>query len=851
MPGVLLHCPIRGTLNVPEKAAGGLIYTEEKRRIDCIRFLLAKGYPPTYFKLETVLLRFGHQGKNSFRTDLVVLDIPSSNVSNDVEILVRHVKLVAEIKRDNAAAKLTKQTQVYPALDFIRDISALGVYWDDIEQKLFYCTLDGTKTSYHETAIAALPRWGQPLHAYQIKNSDLRSTNLRELFERIEDRLHTEITDKSQRFEIMLQLLLTKLYDERVNSGSQQVMFMQDFNASLLGDSDVIKTCNESLRKAIQFYGKYLPKAVSAKFNLSGAMLKSISSLLAPIQVLGSKRDVVQDFYMYFAQGVYKWDLAQYFTPTEVVDFIVSLVNPRTGDQVKDPACGSGDFLISAFHNAQRLGGDLRDAIWGADNSENAVQVSVLNMVLHGDGKSNIKLKDSLADVNGEQNQYSVVLCNPPFGTQIKDRRFEVLSNFDLGHEWRIANGVYQITDKACETQEVGLLFAEICVKQVHSGGRIGIILPNGYLGNKSSRYLSFREWLLRHTRLIAVIAFPRFTFKKSGADVSASVLILEKREAFLTRAIDSEDYPFYVGILESVGWSVSDKRSERIFKRDSQTGIFLTNSDNEYIIDADFDRILKDFRTSTVADVFPWILNEEEPLTDGQRGWSVNIHRVLERPDLSIDPKRWCERTLTVRQQIEILPHFALGDVIEIISETGIPGDKTALYEHVELQNVFDGIVTPHSKRGWELPDRARHSAQGGDIFIGKIWGSIGKWFVAGGDCSHLVVSNGFYRMRLKPGKEDFLVDILAGLNTEAYRIQARAFCTGSDGLAELSEVDLPTIILPKLIDAEARDIMQQRANVLLVGRATVASVVEGLLQQGKINTAHVKTRSTNWVQV
>lgn len=61
MPGAFLHCPIRGTLNVPERAADGLTYTEEKRRIDCIQFLLAKGYPPAHFKIETSLLRFGYQ----------------------------------------------------------------------------------------------------------------------------------------------------------------------------------------------------------------------------------------------------------------------------------------------------------------------------------------------------------------------------------------------------------------------------------------------------------------------------------------------------------------------------------------------------------------------------------------------------------------------------------------------------------------------------------------------------------------------------------------------------------------------------------------------------------------------
>jgi type I restriction enzyme M protein len=80
-------------------------------------------------------------------------------------------------------------------------------------------------------------------------------------------------------------------------------------------------------------------------------------------------------------------------------------------------------------------------------------------------------------------------------------------------------------------SQETGILFAEFCVRAARPGvGRIAIILPNGYLGNRSERYLALRRWLLCTTKVVAVVGFPRFTFKRSGADVSASVVIMEKR---------------------------------------------------------------------------------------------------------------------------------------------------------------------------------------------------------------------------------------------------------------------------------------------------------------------------------
>ncbi|MGO9111517.1 MAG: class I SAM-dependent DNA methyltransferase [Thermoguttaceae bacterium] len=846
--GELLHCPIRGKVIAPERAADGLRYSEEKRRIDSIQFLLGKGYPPTHMKVETTLLRFGNQGRNSFRTDLAVLDAPASTLPSDIEELKPHIKLIAEIKRDNAEAISAKKTQIYPALDFIQDVSALGLYWDDIEQRLFYRTTKGTKMLTHETSAALLPRWGQALGVPRLRAENLRTTNLLDLFRKAEDRLHAVMADKDRRFTVMLQLLLLKLFDEHRHRRPNLEMDLQDFADAPLGDDDVVIHFEKMLKNAIGFYGNYLPSKVPEKINVTGAMLRRISSLLAPVSILEARRDVIQDFYMYFAQGVYKWDMGQYFTPTEVVDFIVSLANPQSGDSIKDPACGSGDFLIAAMHQVREKGSNLGDAIWGSDNSMNAVQVCVLNMVLNGDGKSNITREDSLECGFKDIDRFSVLLSNPPFGVKIVETRFDVLKNFALGHEWTGDAGVAVQSSTVAKSQQTGILFAELCVRQAIPGGRIGIVLPNGYLGNGSSRYLALREWLLCQTRLVAVVAFPRFTFKKSGADVSASVLILEKRSDPLQRAVDSERYPFHVGLLESVGWSVGDKGGDRIYKRDPKTGAYLLDGKNEQIINADFDRVLKDFWSSKVADVFPWVA-EGRP-REG-RGWSVDISQVLARSDLSIDPKRWCERVARARKKIAKVEHFALGDVVDVIPIVGNPDDRSGVYRYVEIEATADGVAMPTELRGWQLPDRAKHRAQPGEIFVGKVWSSVGKWFVAGLDCANLVVTNGFHRMRLKKGKESLLLDIVVGLNTEAYRIQARAFATGSDGLADLPEPSLREIILPAVTDKATRSTLRPMVDALLAGRSTVASVVSGLQADGSLVDIEVTPRTSHVVQV
>ena len=848
MPGAQLHCPIRGLLNATELSADGLRYTEEKRRIDCIHFLLAKGYPKGHFKIEPVLLRFGHDGHNSFRADLAVLDVPIKSVQGGPLQLQKHIRLVAEIKRDNASSKVAKDTQLRPALALLEDFEAFGVYWDDVEQRLFYRTVKGTKTTTHETTVAVLPAWGAGLSAHALTASALRVTNLRKVFEKIEDRLHAEVQDKDARFEVMLQLLLAKLYDEHTHSKPEQRMAIQDFTDMPIEDRAVEAICDGLLEKAVGFYGKYLPKPVSKKIDVTAAMLRSLLAILAPVRIFGSKRAVVQDFYMYFAQGVYRWDLAQYFTPTEVVDFVVALTNPRAGDSVRDPACGSGDFLVSCLHYAkERHEADLADAIWGADNSPNAVQVCILNMVLNGDGKSNVRREDSLEAVTSSPRTYSTVLCNPPFGVAIVEKRFDVLRHFDLGHEW--VDG--ERTDKVIASQETGLLFAELCVRQTDPGGRIGIILPNGYLGNRSAKYLTFREWLLRHTRLVAVVGFPRFTFKKSGADVSASVLVLERRENPLMKATASENYPFYAGILESVGWKLGDKRAEPVFRRDPTSGALVTAEDNEPILDADFDRVLHELWGSNVGKAFPWLTEDLKLPKKLKSPWSMSIRKVLERGDLSVDPKRWCRRASATRDQITNGEHFKIGDAVEVVERAGGSPINEAIYHYAAIDDVSDGVAVPNTMRGWELPDRAKHEVEPGDVFVGGIWSSVAKWFVAGADCEGWRASNGFHRLRVRPDAKHLLLDLVAGLNSEAYRIQARSICTGSDGLATMSSDDLMDVVMPKIISQTARRELQPMVNALLEGRSTVAAMVVRLVEAGQIPKLGVEPRSSHVVQV
>ncbi len=742
--------------------------------------------------------------------------------------------------------------QVKPAMSFLPDSSALGIYWDDVEQRIFHFVTEGKIRKVYDLPINKLPQYGAALGSSFLNYGDLEpAKTLLSVFIQIEDELHAYTVDKSKRFTILLQLLLAKIFDEHVHQNSKKELEFQDFSALKLSDSVVTERMNALLDKAVKFYGTYLPEKVPNKFQVTNVIaLRKVTKLLAPLNILSSRRDVIQEFYMYFAKGLYKWDLAQYFTPNEVVDCIINIVNPGNGEHVKDPACGSGDFLISTLRWSKNHEWDASDSVWGSDSSSQAVQVSILNMVLNGDGKSNIALEDSLAHVPKDIAKFDVMVCNPPFGVKIKESRPEILKHFDLGHNWIRSGGKWKRGKTLVRDQEKGILFAELCVRQSLSGGRVGIIVPNGYLGNRSSRYVIFRNWLLHHTRVVSIICLPRFTFKKSGADVSASLLFLERRKKELKSLDATSPYMFHVGMVTSVGWSVGDKRADRIFARNPESGTILVDNNNEPIPDADFDEVLNDLFASPARKYFKWLMHGRKS-SGSNTGWAMHISRVLQNDDLMLDPKRLNRKFVEVQLSITRKSHFKLGDVIEIIPESKKKFVPSKSYRYVELGDISEGGYSAVTLRGWELPSRARHEAHSGEIFAGKIWGSVGKWFMAGGKTEDLVVTNGCYRLRVKKGKQDLLPDLIIGMCSEAYRVQMRGYATGSDGLAEVSEPDICSVVLPRLKTPMARSLAKEYLQLYIGGKGTLKNAVRDMEKTATEAFPQIPERKTVFVQV
>ena len=147
----VLTCPVRGPLNSLALAKDNLTVTEEARRIDLINFLISKGYPTSHIDIETVVIKnLGEKGRNKVRSDLIVYDQPASHLASvALTDKLGHAQIIAEVKRESKSKKSGIDHQLDPALRVLPAVSALGIYWDDIQQILLVKSVKGKNSTQH------------------------------------------------------------------------------------------------------------------------------------------------------------------------------------------------------------------------------------------------------------------------------------------------------------------------------------------------------------------------------------------------------------------------------------------------------------------------------------------------------------------------------------------------------------------------------------------------------------------------------------------------------------------------------------------------------------------------------
>lgn len=257
---------------------------------------------------------------------------------------------------------------------------------------------------------------------------------------------------------------------------------------------------------------------------------KLISELVAAFQTDGldfSKNraaddDLIGDAYEYlmrnFASQAGK-DKGQFYTPTEVSRLMALLIgidkDARPGvASVYDPTCGSGSLLLRVRAAAKR-----KVSIDGQDIDPANIELSYMNMVLHGCDTADIRVGDTLNSpkhtTGGKLQTYDYIVSNPKFS--LHNWMNGAKENDEYGR-WNTKIGV--------PPQQYGdYAFLLHCVKCLKRDGKCAIILPNGVL-TRGGEEAKLREWLIEQRLITGIIAFPANTF--FGTTIAGNVLVLD-----------------------------------------------------------------------------------------------------------------------------------------------------------------------------------------------------------------------------------------------------------------------------------------------------------------------------------
>lgn len=229
-------------------------------------------------------------------------------------------------------------------------------------------------------------------------------------------------------------------------------------------------------------------------------------------------------------------DGGQFFTPREVIRAIVKAVDPRVGETVYDPGCGTGGFLAQAFEYMKGKLGDgitpdeletlKRRTLYGREKENLIYPIGLANLVLHGVDEPHLWHGNTLTggEIYGGLFQdapalYDVLLTNPPFG----------------GKEGKDAQ-----TRFPYKTSATQVLFLQHVIDSLKTGGRCGIVLDEGVLFRTNEQaFVQTKRKLLDECDLWCILSLPAGAFVNAGAGVKTNLL-------FFTRGGPTEKTWYY-----------------------------------------------------------------------------------------------------------------------------------------------------------------------------------------------------------------------------------------------------------------------------------------------------------------
>jgi len=297
---------------------------------------------------------------------------------------------------------------------------------------------------------------------------------------------------RQEAYEEIVKILRMKIFDEEERLGHFFVTKKEEEKSG-------------TFEKRLAELQKY---AESEMVNLSTPTLIYIVKLLQK-ETLKSNKNLAGEVFQNFIANNQKAERGQFFTPREVVELAVKIIDTKSDEVVLDPACGGGGFLIETI---DYLGNSfVPKNIRGIEINPRVAQIAKLGINMAGGDESKIVTANSLLE--SDQNVADVIFANPPFGVKGRVTDRKTLNRYELG--------------KNVKSQAPEILFVERCYQLLRKGGRMAIVLPNGVLESKNNKLT--RDFINRNFQIKRVVDLPEKTFSPYGTNVKTSLLILTK----------------------------------------------------------------------------------------------------------------------------------------------------------------------------------------------------------------------------------------------------------------------------------------------------------------------------------
>ena len=423
---------------------------------------------------------------------------------------------------------------------------------------------------------------------------------LRTAFRRCHNFIHgNEGMSKDAAFWQFLYLIFCKMYDERQPSERRRFWAGPTEQFDDAGRREIKKRVASLFEDVKKKY-----KAIFTgreEITLSDRALSFMVSELAKYDFGRTDVDAKGAAYQEIVGTNLRGDRGQYFTPRGAIKLMVQMLDPKPDERVLDPACGTGGFLVATVahllakykadmpsHGEETadslLAGDyvrqfVETNLYGGDFDPALVRATTMNLMMAAGSKGNVFHIDSLTFPAGHLEglkeaiekiplgSIDVLMTNPPFGSDIPITDPAILSRYELAAKWQKQEGSYIRGEGYQSAVAPEVLFIQRGIEWLRPGGRMGIVLPDGILGNPGDEYI--RRWILRHCWVLASVDLPVETFiVEANVNILTSLLFLKKKTREQIQAEDlgrTVDYPVFMAVADKVGF---DRRGVPLYER-------------------------------------------------------------------------------------------------------------------------------------------------------------------------------------------------------------------------------------------------------------------------------------------